>query len=222
MSNCMTRRDIPTHEIHAERMEEPGWGDLSNREMLETSLLELKSWTEKDLDLPQLPSAEKRTTFYNFFSSAIRDVYNKYESHKTTTWSFVRNIPWMLCTAVLPVFSALAAHMLVEEGTSATEISWLTAGLIAAAWIVVKIYSERVQSKNAKETWVRHSVCFHRLHLELSRFLLSERGEKDYRIFYNSTFAILHQNLDQFALNLSPQGFAERTQIDAAEDNDEK
>lgn len=214
MSDNLTARSIPAQKVETNRNDQQEVPDSRMKEMLESDLLELKKWAETAVEPSQLLSTEKRLAFYNFFRGAIRDEYNRYKSHKTTAWSFVKNIPWMIGSATLPVLSALASHFAVQGENATLEISWLIAGLIAATWIVIKIYTDRIKNKNAKETWVRHSVCFHRLQLELSRFLLSERSERDYHVFYETSFAILNQNLDQFALNLSSQGLAERSKLE--------
>lgn len=61
------------------------------------------------------------------------------------------------------------------------------------------------------ETWVRHSLCDSRLRLALSKFATIQQPAKaDFDRLVESTFEILEQNLDQFALNMCPNGMAPR------------
>lgn len=61
------------------------------------------------------------------------------------------------------------------------------------------------------ETWIRHTLCDSRLRLALSKFAASANPTKeDYDILVKSTFEILEQNLDQFAVNMCPNGMASR------------
>ena len=66
------------------------------------------------------------------------------------------------------------------------------------------------QDRKYYETWVRHSLCNSRLSLALGKFVVSSRMEADFQELVDSTFAILEQNLDQFAVNTSPNGMAAR------------
>lgn len=62
-----------------------------------------------------------------------------------------------------------------------------------------------------EETWVRHSLCDSRLRLALSKFATTQQPAKaDFDWLVESTFEILEQNLDQFALNMCPNGMAPR------------
>ena len=67
------------------------------------------------------------------------------------------------------------------------------------------------EKRNYYETWVRHTLCHSRLTIALSKFVVSRRLRADYEELVNSTFAILDQNLDQFALNMNDNGLAERS-----------
>lgn len=61
------------------------------------------------------------------------------------------------------------------------------------------------------ETWIRHTLCDARLRLALSKFAAQEHPTiEDYNELVKSTFAILEQNLDQFAVNMCPNGMAFR------------
>lgn len=61
------------------------------------------------------------------------------------------------------------------------------------------------------ETWIRHTLCDARLRLALSKFAAQEHPTiEDYNELVKSTFAILEQNLDQFAVNMCPKGMAFR------------
>lgn len=61
------------------------------------------------------------------------------------------------------------------------------------------------------ETWSRHTLCDARLRLALSKFAVSNHPTKEgYEELVQSTFAILEQNLDQFAVNMCSNGMALR------------
>lgn len=173
--------------------------------MMKADLQELQNW-QSNSSLSGI-SPERKAAFVAFFSQKLNEVFKLYASHKKDAWSFKKNIPYMVGTAILPVIGAAAGYFLPAEGVVT---SGITIGMIGSVWIVIKMYTDWVQSKNAKETWVRHSACFHRLYLELTRFLLSERTDNDFQLLMDRTFQILDQDLDQLVMNLSPQGIAER------------
>ena len=77
-----------------------------------------------------------------------------------------------------------------------------------------------VEAEEAKhkydETWIRHTLCDARLRLALAKFAIPEHPtNEDYKELVQSTFAILEQNLDQFAVNMCPKGMAFRELHDA-------
>jgi hypothetical protein len=81
---------------------------------------------------------------------------------------------------------------------------------LVIGFCLLQMYLEWAKNKNDKETWVRHSTCYERLNLALSQFALSKQEESDFQRLMDTTFSILEQNLDQFALNLSSRGVAKR------------
>lgn len=169
-----------------------------------------KSWCSQEVVSQDFPSTSERLAFYNYFESVIISAFWRYRKHKTTAWSFKKNLPFMLASAFLPALAAQALNAL-EQITSATAGSVnLISGGIIAFWFGFKVFTDWAKNKNAKETWVRHSVCFGRLNLALTRFVLSDRKKEAFQRFINDTDNILEQNLDQFALNLSANGLAKR------------
>lgn len=89
---------------------------------------------------------------------------------------------------------------------------WMFVGIIIL-WLVGTYMWFKAKTEERKEhyeTWVRHSACFHHLMLELSKFVTSSRTDEDLKNFSETTYAVLHQNLDQFVLNCSRNGLAGR------------
>lgn len=173
--------------------------------LMKEELQELEKW--KNSATSEV-SQERKVAFVTFFTRMLNATFQQYVTHKDKAWSLKKNIPYIVGTAILPVIGAFAGSFLSEGSAVA---SGITIGLIGSGWVAIKVYTDWRQNKNVKETWVRHSACFHRLHLELTRFLLSEKTDEDFECFSKRTFQILDQNLDQFVMNLSPQGLAEKS-----------
>lgn len=124
---------------------------------------------------------------------------------------------------ILPVFTAIMDHVDIIE---IDMIQFLVAVAVGAGISVpLGIFKKRKQEKEkaaravkeeeAKhkydETWIRHTLCDARLRLALSKFASSNNPTKeDYEALVQSTFAILEQNLNQFAVNMCPNGMALR------------
>lgn len=159
-------------------------------------------------------NVSSKTQFFQFFQDAIVGAYHRYRQHKKHAWSWLQYLPWLICSAILPVISAIVLQAFADGSGVLTVIPTVFAGLIVAAWVFLYVYTKWVENKGTKETWVRHSACFGRLNLALSKFILSEKKEEEYNEFVLETFAILEQNIDQFALNLSGQGLATRFEDD--------
>ena len=117
----------------------------------------------------------------------------------------------MFATAL--IFSACSTFLvawLCGEGAAAGA-SWFVLALAALAATLAACYNKWHNMKNDKETWVRHSGCYNRLNLILQKFAFSARDNAAYDLLVKETFAVLEQNLDQFVLNLSTNGLAERS-----------
>jgi len=147
--------------------------------------------------------------FFLFFQDAILGAYQRYRSSKKKAWSKNKFLAWGISTAVLSVLAALFVSLVTDaqkQLLSAVGITGFFA--IGLAWILSYLYSKWQDQCSYRETWTRHSACYSRLHLALSLFLSSARSDEDFSVFVKNTFTILEQNLDQFALNLSPKGIA--------------
>lgn len=128
---------------------------------------------------------------------------------------------------ILPVITAIMEYVDIVE---IDMIQFLAAVAVGAGISVPlgifkknKQAKEETQERNRRaaeaeeakhkydETWIRHTLCDARLRLALSKFAAQERPtNEDYNELVKSTFAILEQNLDQFAVNMCPKGMAFR------------
>lgn len=185
--------------------------------MMLEGLTALRQWctapTRKDLD--------KTKAFYKFFESVMVGAFYRYRKSKTATWSIKKNWLKALGIALLPVLSAVVTLILEKVDQIAVGKAVPVAFVLVTAFCLIQMYLEWAKNKNDKETWVRHSICYSRLNLALSIFALSKQTEEDYAYLVQRTYAILEQNLDQFALNMSSHGMAKRPDISACEGEDD-
>lgn len=159
---------------------------------------------------------EGREEFSQYFQSAIISAYYRYRRTKNKAWSSLRNAVMLICGAVLPGLSGIVLSWLFDKSGAAAEAhSLYLSVLIGVIWLVLFIFHGMNKKRAYDETWVRHSLCYSRLHLALNMFLTSLRKDEDYRLFVSNVFAIMEQNLDQFALNLCTRGIASRTKKSA-------
>jgi len=148
--------------------------------------------------------------FFVFFQDAVLGAYDRFQSSKSKAWSKSRNLILLFCSAVLPVLAAYVLQLVSngEDLLASTGVVGLS--VVIAVWLFSQIYSGWQEFNAYRETWVRHSACYGRLRLALSRFLLSPRSSEDYNAFIRGTFCILEQNYEQFVLNLSKKGAVAR------------
>lgn len=178
----------------SERKQDKQWCLLQNQ------LPELKQWCEE----------HGKTAFFCFFDTVICAAYGRYRRSRKSAWSKLKHIVLWVFEAALPAISAGIVYYLSCYVEAPSERSILFACAFALTWLSVRAFLEWGKKKNAMETWVRHSACFQHLHNTLGVFLFSQRTEADYRRFVADVFAVLEQNVDQFTLNMSANGLAER------------
>ena len=186
--------------------------DVADMMAMRNNLATLKNWcTNGQTD-------NRRKEFYAFFENAIVGSFCRYRKSKTATWSVKKNWLKVLGIAVVPVLSSLLVLLLDKANQTIIGNSVPAAAAILIVFSAIQMYLEWAKNKNDKETWVRHSACYERLNLALSRFVLSNKKNDDFQYLMNDTFAILEQNLDQFTLNLSSNGASERPETSKTED----
>lgn len=169
----------------------------------------------------------KKTEFFTYFQDALVGAYYSYSYTKQKNWSKKRDRIALICRAclaaipvvVVPVVISVATKLFAGELALADNktmliIGGVLAAVIAMMGLVMYIYNEKYKKSDYHETWVRHSLRNSRLQLAMNEFLVSERSETDYEKLVNNTFAILEQNLDQFAVNMCPKGVASRAKND--------
>ncbi len=157
----------------------------------------------------QSASLQNAACFFAFFQDAILGAYQRYQSSKRKAWSLRKFLILGICTAISPVLATIVLSWVTdaqEQLLPAVGIAGFC--VIGLVWILSYVYSKWQDNCSYRETWVRHSVCYNRLHLALSHFLSSSRSANDFSVFIESTFSALEQNFDQFVLNLSPKGAA--------------
>lgn len=181
-----------------------------------------ESARELDIDLASLLSdmarlaayypSGKEDPFFVFFQDALLGAYYRFCHAKQKAWSKPRNILSFICSATVSVLVTIILQ-LVTSYTNAQLSSnslILAISIIAVVWAVSNVYTRWQNLRSYRETWTRHSACYGRLRLALSKFLLSPQSDDDYQAFKEETFSILEQNYDQFVSNLSSNGLAKR------------
>ena len=154
-----------------------------------------------------------KACFFEYFQDAIIGAYYRYIRTKAKAWSKKRIIAMLVCSALLPVISTALLHWLTNDvETFAGVTGFLLGGIWGAFWLVLFVFYGLSTKRAYEETWVRHSLCYTRLHLALSIFLTSERSDESYTTLVSDVFTILEQNVDQFALNMNQRGMAPRSQ----------
>lgn len=168
--------------------------------LLQRQLSELEQWCRRN----------GKASFFTFFDTTIRASYDRYRKSRRSAWSVMKHVASWIFEAVIPAISAGIIYYLSCYSESPSVKSILFVCSFVLAWISIRSFLEWIKKKNAMETWARHSACFQHLHNTLGVFLFSERKEADYKQFVANVFAALEQNIDQFTLNMSSNGLAER------------
>lgn len=190
----------------------------------------LETWCEEN----------EETEFFKYFQDAVISTHCRALHYKEKTWSAknatknetVDEKKWwerLLDAAmlgapiILPAITTLVDYVEIEKIDMPQFLAAVAVG--AGISVPLGIFKRRKQEKEevaravaeeeAKhkydETWIRHTLCDSRLRLVLSKFAVSGSPTKeDYDVLVQSTFSILEQNLDQFAVNMCPNGMASR------------
>lgn len=209
---------------------------LVEKEFTKQEIVEYNAMLEnlKTLDAWCLQNNE--TGFFTYFQDAVISAYCRYIHYKNKNWSAPPK--WSKlnvkekCKRVVDVLVGLipagttvgfpAITGIVDYSQNAGQGDAMHILVAAAVGIAVAIPVSLIRNKRSDqemrekkhkydETWVRHSLCDSRLRLALSQFVTSGQTRGDYEKLVKDTFAILEQNLDQFAVNLCPNGMASRT-----------
>lgn len=188
--------------------------DIVEYDTMLEGLEELSNWCGQN----------NKADFFAYFQDALIGSFYRFRRTKKKAWPKKRQIIVDICKAVVPVLSAailtfattFAANVISGDAVlPETRLEWLVCGTVGVVvgiiWIIMHLYKENDQKREYTETWVRHSLCNSRLQLAMNKFLVSDRTMEDYEKFANSTFAILEQNLEQFAVNMCPKGVASRS-----------
>lgn len=169
---------------------------------LEEGLKILEEWENTNVHV-----GKENTRFSRFFQDAVLGAYYRYRCSKRTAWSPVRNLLFSLCSAVLPVVAAVVLQFATAgNATPLTLTGLILTSCIVLVWVFSFAYKNWYELRAHRETWVRHSVCYGRLRLALSRFVVSQQAKEDYETLVSATFEILQRNYDQFLQNMSANG----------------
>ena len=187
---------------------------------LKNNLSALKVWC----------SMNQKKTFWDFFEEQMYSAHYRFLKAKQKAWSKKREWAKHLCSGVLCGAAALGAQAVPNfvkswfAGTSKVvdvffqNSNWPLWIVIALGCVLAMyIYKENDKKRNYHETWTRHTLCDSRLQLVMSEFLMSAMDDDAYQKLVDNTFAVLHQNLDQFAVNMCPNGMAPREQSGSKE-----
>lgn len=216
----MRKKSIQEESYDADKITELIKDGAEKHELVEyTAFLEnmetLSKWCEEN----------QKTEFFKYFQDAAIGAFYRFASTKAKVWSkekdqkLIRRLRAVSYASpvIMPVVSVAVtwltqADIVMPENQvyifGAGAIATVILLLVCVGRIKMCEHDEEERKHNYYETWVRHSMCNSRLQLALNVFLLSERTNQDYEKFVSDTFAVLGQNIDQFAVNMCPRGVA--------------
>ena len=209
---------------------------LVEKEFTKQEIVEYNAMLENLKTLDEWCTQNNEAAFFTYFQDAVISAYCRYIHYKKKNWGaapqwskmnakekkkHVRDIVFSLIPAGT-TFGFPAVTGFAERFLNAGENNVMHIIAAAAFGVIIAVPIEIVRQKGLDqemlekkhkydETWVRHSLCDSRLRLALSQFVTSGQTRGDYEELRKSSFAILEQNLDQFAVNLCPNGMASRT-----------
>lgn len=176
----------------------------NEKQTLLHDLAELKSWCQKDSSVTASLNDQ-----YRFFEEAIIGAYCRYVTAKKKVWSPFKNLCAVIVTSLIPIISGLFLRWFSEDSIwSIGDIGFCAGIILAIVWFLLESFQTAQKRRAYSETWVRHSACYGRLRLALSRFLISNCENHDYKVFVDEVFSVLEQNYNQFTVNLCPNGVA--------------
>lgn len=185
--------DMQFEEIIRKRIESDEKNKLLN------DLADLNAWCQKDESKCIL-----RNRLYDYFEEEIIGAYCRYVTEKKEAWSTLKNLCADFGTALIPIASGLCLFWFSKDNMwTVGTVSLIVGTMLAVVWFLLVGFQNARRRKAYSETWVRHSACYGRLRLSLSKFLTSNREDSDYFEFVEDVFLILEQNYDQFTANLS-------------------
>lgn len=173
--------------------------------------LDISLFANNMKEYKQWCSQNDQQAFFNFFRDAAYGALYRYLVAKEKAWSWKSTIIPVICAGA-PAFLGSAVSLWNKTSENSFLLPTAILSVVIAVVAFSYVYSELRTKRNYYETWVRHSACFYRLSLELSRFILSPKADVDFNTLKKKTFAILNQNLDQFTLNMSSNGLAEKAE----------
>lgn len=185
--------------------------DTYEKQTLLNDLADLDAWCQIDSNV-----ATVRKGLYNYFEEAIIGAYCRYATAKKKAWSPFKNLCADFATSMIPIASGSLLYWFSKDTVWSVGTVGLNVGItLAVVWFLLECFQTAQKRRAYNETWVRHSACYGRLRIALSRFLISNREDGDYECFVEDVFSILEQNYDQFTANLSTHGMVPRKKQEA-------
>lgn len=152
---------------------------------------------------------EERELFYQSFENAYRQIYYKSRENKKRYWNKTSLVMFVLGTGGSGTVAAVSLFSIVRALLSVSMESGILAAithscaplllpfLLALGFLTACLFSE-FERRNYRDTWVRHSVAYHRLNIAMVQYLSGLTGEED---FMKEVLRILETDIDRFERN---------------------
>jgi len=151
-----------------------------------------------------------KNDFYEFFQFSLDEAKRSAAKHKRNTWSAILIAAMVVATIVAPFAFSILTVCIAALQKIPTGTQFAILAVLSVIYFGSSSFLQWRNLKKPKETWVRHSARYNRLFIILAAFALSNKQSEDYEKLVTDTFAVLQQNLDQFVLNLSSYGLAQK------------
>lgn len=195
-------------------------------EVLNKLSASMETWNTKCLaGMESVFSTGQEQIFYQVFAHAYWEAYFKRKRNKAQYW----NLKTLLLSAagvsgagaavfggIFTLLNTLLSHEKLVSGETAAQLipavkayGPLCFGVLAAfvlmrfSWACLR---DELARRNYRETWVRHSVTYHKLSAAMVRFQSGMMGKVE---FMERVMEILEGSVQQFEYNITGKGRAD-------------